>query len=62
VTGLAAVKVREPAVVLLGAVTASCGVFLLALGDAHGSAVAGGLVIGVLTAAISPPAAAATIA
>jgi hypothetical protein len=55
VTGLAAVKVREPAVVLLAAVTAGCGIFLLALGDAHGSAVAGGLVIGALTAAISPP-------
>jgi hypothetical protein len=49
------VKVREPAVVLLAAVTAGCGIFLLALGDAHGSAVAGGLVIGALTAAISPP-------
>ena len=31
------------------------GTFLLALGDAHGSAVVGGLVVGVLAGAISPP-------
>jgi hypothetical protein len=36
-------------------VTAGCGIFLLALADAHGSAVVGGLVIGVLIGAVSPP-------
>jgi membrane associated rhomboid family serine protease len=55
VTGLAVVKVRDRAVVVLGAVTAGCGIFLLALADAHGSAVLGGLVIGVLIGAVSPP-------
>ena len=55
VTGLAVVKVRERVVVMLGALTAGCGIVLLALRDAHGSAVIGGLVIGVLTGAISPP-------
>jgi hypothetical protein len=40
---------------VLGAVTAGCGVFLLALGDAHGSAVVGGLVIGLVVGAIFPP-------
>jgi Rhomboid family len=55
VTGLAVVKVRERVVVVLGAVTAACGTFLLLLRDAHGSAVVGGLVIGVLVGTISPP-------
>jgi hypothetical protein len=55
VTGLAVVKVRERAVVVLGALTAGCGLFLLALRDAHGSAMVGRLVIGVLVGAISPP-------
>jgi membrane associated rhomboid family serine protease len=55
VTGLAVVKVRDRAAVVLGAVTAGCGIFLLALADAHGSAVVGGLVIGVLVGAVSPP-------
>ncbi len=55
VTGLAVVQVRERVVVLAGALTAGCGIFLLALRDAHGSAVVGGLVIGVLAGAISPP-------
>ena len=55
VTGLAAVKVRARVVAVVGALTAGCGIFLLALGDAHGSAVIGGLVIGVLAGAISPP-------
>jgi len=56
VTGLAVVKVRERVVALVvGALTAGCGIFLLALGDAHGSAVIGGLVIGVLAGAIFPP-------
>jgi membrane associated rhomboid family serine protease len=55
VTGLALVKVRGRVVMLLGALTAACGIVLLALLDAHGSAVLGGLVIGVLVAAISPP-------
>ncbi len=55
VTGLAVVKMRERVVVVLGALTAGCGIFLLALRDAHGSAVIGGLVIGVLVGAISPP-------
>ena len=48
VTGLAVVQVRERVVVLVGAFIAGCGIFLLALRDAHGSAVVGGLVIGVL--------------
>jgi len=47
--------VRERVVVVLGAVTAGCGIFLLALEDAHGSAVLGGLVIGLVVGAISPP-------
>jgi hypothetical protein len=55
VTGLAVVKVRERVVAVVGALTAGCGIFLLALRDAHGSAVIGGLVIGVLAGAISPP-------
>jgi hypothetical protein len=55
VTGLAVAKIRERVVVVLGAVTAGCGIFLLALKDAHGSAVIGGLVIGVLAATIFPP-------
>ena len=55
VTGLAVVRVRHRVVVVLGTVTAGCGIILLALGDAHGSAVAGALVIGVLVGAISPP-------
>jgi hypothetical protein len=37
------VKVRERVVAVLGALTAGCGIFLPALGDAHGSAVIGGL-------------------
>jgi hypothetical protein len=53
--GLAAVRARECIVVAWGVLTAGCGIFLLALGDAHGSAVVGGLVIGVLVGAISPP-------
>jgi membrane associated rhomboid family serine protease len=55
VTGMAVVKVRERVVAVVGALTAGCGIFLLALEDAHGSAVIGGLVIGVLAGAISPP-------
>jgi hypothetical protein len=55
VTGLAVVKVRGRVVAVVGALTAGCGIFLLALGDAHGSALVGGLVIGVLVGAISPP-------
>ena len=55
VTGLAVVKTRERVMVVLVAVTAGCGTFLLALRDAHGSAVIGGLVIGVLAGTISPP-------
>ncbi|HXZ73233.1 MAG TPA: rhomboid family intramembrane serine protease [Streptosporangiaceae bacterium] len=55
VAGLAVVKVRERTVVVLGAVTAGCGIILLALRDAHGSAVVGGLVIGVLVGAVCPP-------
>jgi hypothetical protein len=55
VSGLAVAKMREPVVLVLGAVTAGCGIFLLALRDTHGSAVVGGFVIGVLAAAISPP-------
>ena len=54
-TGLAVVNVRERVVVVLGAVTAGCGIFLLALEDAHGSAVLGGLVIGLVLGAISSP-------
>ena len=54
-TGLAVVKVRQRAVAVAGTLTASCGIFLLALEDAHGSAVIGGLVIGVLRGAISQP-------
>jgi hypothetical protein len=37
------------------ATSPACGIGLLALGDAHGGAVIGGLVIGVLVSAISPP-------
>ena len=55
VTGLALVQVRGRLALLLAALTAGCGIFLLALLDAHGSAVLGGLVIGVLAGAISPP-------
>lgn len=55
VTGLALVKVRDRIALLLSAVTAACGIILLVLLDAHGSAMLGGLVIGALVGAISPP-------
>ena len=43
VTGLALVQVRDRVALLLAALTAGCGIFLLALLDAHGSAMLGGL-------------------
>jgi hypothetical protein len=55
VTGLAVVKARDRLTVLLAAVTAACAIVLLVLLDAHGIAMLGGLVIGVLVGAVSPP-------
>ena len=55
VTGLAVVKARDRLTLLLAAVTAACAVVLLVLLDAHGLAMLGGLVIGVLVGAVSPP-------
>jgi len=60
VTGLAVVKARDRVTVLLAAVTAACAIVLLVLLDAHGIAMLGGLVIGVLAGAISPPGTAPT--
>jgi membrane associated rhomboid family serine protease len=55
VTGLAVVKARDRVTVLLAAVTAACAIILLVLLDAHGLAMLGGLLIGVLVGAVSPP-------
>lgn len=54
-TGLALVTRRRPATALPAAVAAGCGGALLALLDAHGEAVLGGLVIGLLISAVSAP-------
>ena len=43
------------AVMLLGTLTAACGIVLLVLRDAHGCAMLGGLVIGALVGVVSPP-------
>jgi membrane associated rhomboid family serine protease len=55
VTGVAMVTRPQRVTALLAAITAGCGIALLALLDAHGEAVLGGLVMGVLISAISPP-------
>jgi hypothetical protein len=55
VTGLALVRLRERITMLLGALTVACAIVLLVLRDAHGVAMLGGLVIGVLVAAVWPP-------
>lgn len=55
-TGLALVLRRERSVVMLAGLAAACGIGLLALRDAHGEAVLGGLVIGLLVSSAWPPA------
>jgi Rhomboid family len=55
VTGLAAVVLRRPLVAGLAALTAADGAMLLALRDAHGVVVVGGLLLGALVGALSPP-------
>ena len=55
VTGFAVVARRDRAAALLTALTVVCGVALLALLDAHGEVVLGGLLTGILICAVSPP-------
>lgn len=54
--GLALALRRQRAVVVLAGLASACGIGLLALRDAHGEAVLGGLVIGLLVSSAWPPA------